>query len=246
MSIDLKDNANSRLRHGTLAQILACSKLTNGKSANALDLPLPLGAFNADALSTDTVAWRDGNKYNPEKVVHYPAKDTKWGLVALAGALHAIHIDAHGTGTYVETLTGAKWWIIAVPLAPSAGFGQFADVSQFFSKHFDLDKSGEGLWRLEAVLLKPGTRLYVSNSFDYMYILIQCSSVTCVQIRPMLFLHQCILYAKVATFLRLAQWRTRSTALCMLLLVTATSQTLSIHHVGFSCAVSCNCTILDL
>lgn len=150
---------NSQVRQGSLAQMLACSKLKNGKSANALDLPLPLGVFNANTLSTDAVAWRDGNKYNPEKIVHYPTKDTKWGLVALAGALHPIHIDALGTGTFLDPLTGAKWWIIAVPLDPSEGFRQFADVSQFFSEYFDLDKSGEGLWKLEAVLLTPGSRL---------------------------------------------------------------------------------------
>ena len=150
--------------------MLACSKLKNGKSVNALSLPLPLGAFNANALSTDTVAWRDGNKYNPKRVVHYPAKDMKWGLVALRGALHTTHIDAHGVGTFVEPLTGAKWWIMAVPLDHSVGFSQFADVSQFFSEHFDLDKSGEGLWRLEAVLLTPGSRLYVFNSFVFAYI----------------------------------------------------------------------------
>ncbi len=139
--------------------MLTCSKIKNGKSANALDLPLPLGTFNANILSTDVVAWRDGNKYKPEKVIHYPAKDVKWGLVALAGALHTMHIDAHGAGTFVEPLTGAKWWIIAVPLDPSKGFTQFSDISQFYSEYFDLDKSGEGLWRLEAVLLTPGVRL---------------------------------------------------------------------------------------
>ncbi len=120
-SIDANDNANSQTREGTLAQMLACSKLKNGKSVNALSLPLPLGSFNANALSTDTVAWRDGNKYNPEKVVHYPAKDMKWGLVALRGALHTTHIDAHGVGTFVEPLTGAKWWIMAGPFGPLCG-----------------------------------------------------------------------------------------------------------------------------
>lgn len=159
LSIDVTDNLNSHLREGTLAQMLTCSQMKNSKSLNALHLPLPLGTFNANLLSTDVVAWRDGKKYNPEKVIHYPATDTKWGLVALSGALHPIHIDAHGVGTFVEALTGAKWWILAVPLDPSAGFGQFADVSQFFSEYFDLDKSGEGLWRLEAVLLTPGSRL---------------------------------------------------------------------------------------
>ncbi len=224
------------VRRGTLAQMLACSKLKGGKSANALNLPLPLGAFNANALSTDTIAWRDGNKYNPEKVVHYPAESMKWGLAALGGALHPIHIDAHGTGTFVEPLTGAKWWIIAVPLAPSVGFGQFADVTQFFSEYFDLDKSGEGLWRLEAVLLTPGTRMYVSHSSDSIYSYLTFS-VTCVLIRLTLSLRPSIRSAKAATFLRLARCRTRSTALFMLSLVTATSRTPRIHRVGSFCVV---------
>jgi hypothetical protein len=104
------------------------------------------------------VAWLQtlGNHFS---FTPYLTGDMWWGLVAFNGALHYLHIDSDGFGTWVEVKCGLKLWVI---LRPKNGTVPSFNSIDGFLKYF-----GEGTspnpeqWTCEAVVLGPGTRLWV-------------------------------------------------------------------------------------
>ena len=102
-------------------------------------------------------AWRltEGLPYCDNDAL-YPTASVRWGLAATAGARHWIHIDCDGLCTIIDPLCGGKLWLIFTPdeeLSPEI----FGDIDQF-SKGFDVTNPPD-FWAVEAVYLKPGTRL---------------------------------------------------------------------------------------
>ena len=67
------------------------------------------------------------------------------------------HIDANGYGTAVDSVCGAKYWV----LAKSSGSGGKGDLSTVAAYEDDWEphQSQVDRFQMEAVLLKPGTVL---------------------------------------------------------------------------------------
>jgi hypothetical protein len=93
----------------------------------------------------------------------YPTASLRWGLAATEGAFSTFHIDSDGFGTYVSCVNrnGSKWWVIAGPKDRSnlSAFASFKLAWQFFNA-MGADKTVLEEAHVEAVLLRPGTRLY--------------------------------------------------------------------------------------
>ncbi|KAH6891575.1 hypothetical protein BKA70DRAFT_1119956, partial [Coprinopsis sp. MPI-PUGE-AT-0042] len=91
----------------------------------------------------------------------YPSGHTQWGLLAYNGALHYLHIDAEGFGTWIDVKCGAKLWVIAYPPSNDQSLSlSNIDAYQLGSQLF-CGEPPEG-WTLEAVVLMPGTRLIMA------------------------------------------------------------------------------------
>jgi hypothetical protein len=103
------------------------------------------------------VAWNEriGQRGSPE----YPTTANRWGLAATAGALHRFHVDCNGLGTSVEVKTGTTWWIVARPKDLSC-LDDLLDINKLVAFTAEDVSIPEG-WMLEAILLEPGTQLYV-------------------------------------------------------------------------------------
>ena len=87
--------------------------------------------------------------------ISFPMASTRWGLAATSGAHHLWHIDCDGFCTYIDTQTGAKWWIVAKSKDGSTHFSH----PTVFTEAYDISSANEEKWDLEAVLLRPGSRL---------------------------------------------------------------------------------------
>jgi hypothetical protein len=94
----------------------------------------------------------------------YPASDMRWGLAATQGAFSSFHIDSDGLGTYISCTNqnGSKWWVIVGPKDKSnpSAFSSVKECQAFYSGE-GADTTALGDVQVEAVLLRPGTRLCV-------------------------------------------------------------------------------------
>ncbi|KAF8177880.1 hypothetical protein BJ912DRAFT_811635, partial [Pholiota molesta] len=85
----------------------------------------------------------------------------RWGLCATAGAYHTFYIDSDGFGTYVDVMTGKKVWLVMRPSNNNIDdFSEFGEITRYVGESFDLLNVGDNS-RIEAVVLTPGTRLYM-------------------------------------------------------------------------------------
>ena len=160
---------------GTLNQILEASESSKGPILNALSFPLPLTGVIATKFSTEVTAWKltQGELFCPPEM-HFPVGDIRWGLAALEGARHWIHIDSDGFGTFVDVQCGAKWWILFNP-ADGMNRSAFGDIYQYLDDYQSNADDGsfwdratkpgnsskDTAWVAEAIYLTPGTRLQV-------------------------------------------------------------------------------------
>ncbi|KAH6918234.1 hypothetical protein BKA70DRAFT_1036121, partial [Coprinopsis sp. MPI-PUGE-AT-0042] len=131
------------------------------KNINALNLPMPSGLrpMRRFPFASDYTAWLR-TQHNDMCFAFYPVEAMHWGLFAYNGALHFLHIDADGFGTWVEVKSGLKLWVVAHPKKSS-------DVSlvgtiDAFSKRFAGGKYPNSQWIYEAVVLGPNTRLVMA------------------------------------------------------------------------------------
>ena len=157
MSVDVKaQQHNDRTRQGTTADLVQAHGSQYGKILNALDFPLPYATNPPTSIASNIKAWqRTVAKLGCDQ--DYPAAACRWGLAATSGAYHGFHIDCDGFGTYIEPLTGNKWWIIAKP-PQGEDFSIFACTDDLF-RFVSTDGLADQGYILEAVLLTPGTRL---------------------------------------------------------------------------------------
>ena len=127
-----------------------------GKILNALQFPRPEEGLGHHRFSTDSVAWRatKGRRGSSDAEAP-PLADVRWGLAATKGAVHWWHIDSDGFGTYLDVVTGKKWWIVAKEKNNAPTFGS----TSLFLGEYELEEPNVDLWDLEAILLQPGTRL---------------------------------------------------------------------------------------
>ena len=160
------------MRIGTLDQLLEASKSLKGPILNALSFPLPLTGIASTGLSTEVEAWKmtQGELFCPPEV-SFPVGDIRWGLAALEGARHWVHVDCEGFRTYIDVQCGAKWWILFNP-PDGRDRTAFADIYQFMDDYQSNADNGsfwhratktpslrKTAWVAEAIYLTPGTRL---------------------------------------------------------------------------------------
>lgn len=157
-SIPVKNgDLSTQLCFGTLEHILAMARDPNGAIINGLSFPLPLSAIKRDKLGSDVEAWRltEGHPFCTQKVV-FPTAHVRWALASTAGSRHWPHIDSDGLATYIDVVTGMKFWILFHPHLDNEPEPS-AHVDLFLN---DFDPSvAVKTWDAELVVLTPGTRL---------------------------------------------------------------------------------------
>ncbi|KAF8227678.1 hypothetical protein L208DRAFT_1067131, partial [Tricholoma matsutake] len=160
-SIPITNDENQRHQHGTTSELLQSYQSINGKILNALDFPLNNGSHPPMAIASDLVAFRAMACKAPTD--EYPATDMRCGLAATQGAFTGFHIDSDSLATtiYCVNKGGSKWWVIIGPKDKS-DTAAFASVENMYAFHNDrLNMVALGDVQVEAVLLRPGIRLYM-------------------------------------------------------------------------------------
>lgn len=160
-SLALHANRNNTIRVGTLEDIHTHGESPTGNVLNALDFPMRHASMAPTPYASDAHALhRTADMPTWDQAKQFPTGDFRWGLAATAGAFHTLHVDSNGLATYINPLTGSKWWIVARPIGtldPST----FEDMGLLLDKAFSVNGNGNGLFALEAILLEPGTTLQV-------------------------------------------------------------------------------------
>jgi hypothetical protein len=149
-------NQNLRSMEGTTEDLVRAHTSPNGKILNALDFPLPFAQHPPASIGSNYVAWKCTNAM-PGILNEFPASSSKWGLAATAGAYHGFHIDCDGFATYIDCISGSKWWVIARPVEKT-NFIKFTKIIDLL-EYVRTEGEEGGNYILEAVLLTPGTRL---------------------------------------------------------------------------------------
>ena len=96
--------------------MVECSKKTDGKILNALDIPQPFESRERTQFASDIhalIATLNGMGWKPGMSLHN--EDFRWAIASLKGAFHGFHLDSDGLGTFIQALFGSKWWILASP-----------------------------------------------------------------------------------------------------------------------------------
>ena len=149
--------ADDRVFHGTLGMMVECSKKTDGKILNTLDIPQPFESRERTQFASDIhalIATLNGMGWKPGMSLHN--EDFRWAIASLKGAFHGFHLDSDGLGTFIQALFGSKWWILASPKPGSNA--DFAKINTFLAGNFNLDEAPDG-WQLEAIVLAPGLKM---------------------------------------------------------------------------------------
>jgi hypothetical protein len=128
---------------------------------NTLSVPDYQGSLSLSSYSSDqhAVSRVIGHEGWLRRAV--PVEEIRWRTAATAGAIRRWHLTNAGFGTFIEPIEGAEWWFVARPigtLVPEI----FNTTGLLLDENFDFNKSGKGLFAVEAILLQPGSTLYVS------------------------------------------------------------------------------------
>lgn len=162
-STDQSLGANAGPQSGKVVDLLHASQYDQDhpqKILNALTFPNSSAGTEPNSYSSDCHAHYRVKGQEGWLPRAFPTEDIRWGLAATMGAFHRWHIDSDGFGTFIEPTSGVKWWLLARPIG-TLNTDVF-DTTQFlFDDQFDLDTAGNGLFAVEAVLLEPGSMLYV-------------------------------------------------------------------------------------
>ena len=156
LSIPTRDrvDGNAQMTTGTPQDLIDESRKKNGKILNALELPLEFSPLTPiPKFSSDLKSWFATRGFKTNNAdTSYPTGHLRWALAALAGARTWWHIDSNGFLTFLKVMCGYKIWIVIYD-----EHGDFTKICAF--EDFILDKVGNN--RIEAILLQPGTILYV-------------------------------------------------------------------------------------
>ena len=154
--VTLKDHTfpdgPERTRVGSVADILNASQSADSKILNGLSFKDPFAGIQRTSFSSDAHAL--GIVYNQEGWVKkaLSIEHLRWNLAATKDAFHPWHLDSDGYGTFVNVMSGSKWWFVARPKSR-------LDVDIFnMTSCFLTDESEEQI-EVEAILLVPGSQL---------------------------------------------------------------------------------------
>ena len=141
-----------------MADIIRASQSDDLKILNGLSFPDPWAGMRRSSFSSDSYALAIGLNQEGWPKRPAPIEHLRWNLAATQGAFHPWHIDSDGYGTFVNVITGSKWWIVARP-KNSLNAEIFNTTSIWLDTEFGQDKSGENIFDVEAILLQPGSQL---------------------------------------------------------------------------------------
>ena len=130
---------------------------------NALSFPRSGSGYDhrlSRHFATDVAAWiSTEGKVVCEDDMMFPTGDMRWGLAALKGAVHWVHIDSDGFGTFIDVKCGMKYWMILKPKNKQEwGLDR---IGAFHHPGFSLNEPSSELFDVEAVALHPGSTLWV-------------------------------------------------------------------------------------
>ena len=166
-SIPVNHDQTVRSKFGMTAHLLESHWLGNSKIFNALDFPLPYGTDPPTSVASDLSAWSALGSIRTCMPEH-PLSGMQWGLACTAGAYSSFHVDSNGLSTYMDVVNqnSSKFWIVVSPKQKQPDSSALASVEKQFSFHNDSDINPQALGdiQVEAVLLTPGTQLYVNLS----------------------------------------------------------------------------------
>lgn len=157
MSVKALHNLNARVVDATIEDVLQHAFNDEGKSLNALDLPMEFGVDIPEALGSDMWSWQQTiRKPHCKLSDHFPTSVMRWALVSTGGTHSCWHTDADGLGTMVEVRNegGLKVWFVAVE---REGGAPFSGLTTFLN--FDTETSNTDRWDVEAIVLTPGVKL---------------------------------------------------------------------------------------
>ena len=199
-----------RTRVGTVADILKASQSEDSKILNGLSFIDPSAGIQRSSFSTDSYAFVTGLNQEGWPKRPTPIGHLRWNLAATKGAFHPWHIDSDGYGTFVNVVAGSKWWIVARP-KDGLDVDIFNTTSIWLDEEFDIDKSCETLFDVEAILLRPGSELCVHffNFFSCNKLMLSIMpTVSCGPIHFTPFTHLNMLFAEEGIFWRLRRFKT--------------------------------------
>ena len=141
-----------RTRVGTVADILKASQSEDSKILNGLSFKDPWAgiqrsSFSSDAHALCTVYNQEGWTKKAPSIDHL-----RWNLAATKDSFHGWHIDSDGYGTFVNVISGSKWWIVARPKNRH-------NIDAFNNTLAFLDGLSPDDIETEAILLQPGSEL---------------------------------------------------------------------------------------
>jgi hypothetical protein len=143
---DSDEAGKSQIITASSDQLLEASASDAGKILNALEFPMGTAPVSpTPKFSSDLVAWEITGRGIPP-----PIGDIRWGLAATPGARTWFHMDSNGFNTFIDVKCGFKAWLYIYDKN-----GHFKFIDAF--KDFDLDDAGD--YKIEVILLTPGTRL---------------------------------------------------------------------------------------
>ena len=147
-------DGSAQLTWGTPQDLIDESRNTKGKILNALELPLEFSPLTPiPKFSSDLKSWFATQRFKTNNTdTLYPTGHLRWALASLAGARTWWHIDSNGFLTFLKVMCGYKIWIVIHDER-----GDLIKICAF--EDFVLDEVGN--YRVEAILLQPGTILYV-------------------------------------------------------------------------------------
>ena len=155
MDITFKDlsipDGPKRTRIGTVADILKASQSPDSKILNGLSFKNPFAGIQRTSFTSDAHAL--AATFNQEGWLKKPApiEHLRWSLAATKDAFHPWHIDSDGYGTFVDVMTGSKWWIVARPKS--------SEKVDIFNTTTAFLEDGPDRFEVEAILLLPGSKL---------------------------------------------------------------------------------------
>ena len=152
----------TRTRLGKVSDILTASLSPDSKILNGLSFQDPWAGIHRTSFSSDAFAltasyMQEGWRKKAPDISHL-----RWSLAATKDAFHHWHIDSDGYGTFIDVISGSKWWIVARPKnVQNVDIFNTATIFMTYRNLEDLD--------VEAILLQPGSELCVQDLYFPFY-----------------------------------------------------------------------------
>lgn len=154
----------TRVRDGTIADILDCALDHTAKILSATGFPLIGRGWNTGPYSSDHVAW-SATQGMPFAKADIPVGDFTFGNAASEGAMFWWKFAPHGLGTTLKVTHGSLLLVLGRPKEPWEAntpcsydsYDAFSDFS-FLEKFTETDPSHDA-WIPEAVYLDTTTDL---------------------------------------------------------------------------------------